>query len=271
MLIAVVLLGTLALITAGDRTVSWVESAAGSVVQPVQTFASKASYEIRSFFQRIFKTTDADKEVERLLQEHAQYESIKAEIEQLRKDNERYRELLNFTSNFSNNTYVTASVIGGSQGMWFDVFTISAGRNNGIMKGMAVVSSKGLVGKITDVGATWSKVTAIIDPSMSVYAMVDRTRDAGMVKGTLSADSQNMLELYFLPMGSDLVPGDLVMTNSTAGFEDIFPKGILIGTVVEVSRRGDDGKSRNAIIIPAADFNHLEEVIVITGIKEQGE
>ena len=259
------------MVTSGERTVSWVESAVGSVVQPVQTFASKASYEIRYFFQRLFKTTDADKENERMQQEIARYEGINEAYEALLKKYERLSEMLNYTSNFANNTFITADVIGGSQGMWFDVFTINAGRNKGVTKGMAVVNAKGLVGKITDVGATWSKVTAIIDPSMSVYAMVDRTRDAGMVQGTLSADSQNMLELYFLPIGSDLVPGDIIMTNSIAGFEDIFPKGIMIGTVTEVLRRGDDGKSRNAIILSAVDFNHIEEVMVITGMKDAGE
>jgi len=271
MLAAIVLLGALALATSGDRAVSWAESAVGSVVQPVQTFASKASYAIRTFFQRIFKTTDADIENERMQRELVQMQSIREENEKLRKQNERLSEMLNYITNFQNNTFVTADVIGGGQGMWFDVFTINAGRNRGIAKGMAVISSKGLVGKITDVGAAWSKVTAIIDPSMSVYAMVDRTRDAGMVQGTLSVDSQNMLELYFLPMGSDLVPGDLIMSNSIAGFEDIFPKGILIGTVKEVFRRGDDSKSCNATILPATDFNHLEEVMVITGLKDMGE
>ena len=66
MLVAVLLLGVLAFITSADRSVSWVESTLGSVFQPVQTFAAKASNSIIGFFQRIFKTSDADKELEQL-------------------------------------------------------------------------------------------------------------------------------------------------------------------------------------------------------------
>lgn len=268
MIIAIVLLVVLAFVTSGERSVTWVESTVGSVVQPVQSFAAKASTSIKNFFQRVFKTTDLDREVERLQIENARLQDVEAENERLRKENEEYRELLNVLSFFPNNTYVTASVIGNSQGMWFDVFTINVGRNRGIEKGMAVVNGDGLVGKITDVGATWSKVTSIIDPSMDIYCMVDRTRDSGMVRGTLTANTdEELLELYFLPMGSDLVPGDLIVTNSIEGFEDVFPKGLHIGTVMEVLRRSEDGTSRNAIILPAVDFNHLETVMVITGLE----
>lgn len=239
-------------------------------MQPVQTFASKASDSIIGFFQRIFKTTDADKALEQLSARLAQLEGVAEENEKLRAENERLKELLNYSGVSSDYTFVTAAVIGNSQGIWFDVFTINAGRNKGIQKDMAVVNADGLVGRITEVGATWSKVTSIIDSSTEVSVMVDRTRDIGLTRGTLTAGDDNMLELYFLASGYDLVPGDVIITN---GMGSVYPRGITVGTVTEVARRTEGSSAdRNAVLQPSVDFGHLEEVMVITGTgEEEGE
>ncbi|MBE5784611.1 MAG: rod shape-determining protein MreC [Clostridiales bacterium] len=269
MLIAIVLLGILAFATSGERSVTWLESTVGTVVQPVQTFASKASNEIIGFVQRIFKTTDADKALEQLSVRLAQLETVEEENERLRAENERLKALLNYSEISSDYTLVTASVIGNSQGIWFDVFTINAGRNKGIETDMPVVNADGLIGRVTEVGATWSKVTAIIDSGTEVSVMVERTRDIGLSRGTLDTGEVHMLELYFLASGYDLVPGDVITTN---GMGSVYPRGITVGTVTEVSRSSDASTSRNAVIQPSVDFSHLEEVMVITGTEaEEGE
>lgn len=116
---------------------------------------------------------------------------------------------------------------------------------------MSVVCADGLVGRIIEVGANWSKVTAIIDASSEVSVMVERTRDIGVVRGAFSTADDNQLELYYLPSGFDLVPGDRIVTS---GMSSIFPKSIVVGTVSEVTRRSAEGTQSNAIIEPAVDF-----------------
>ena len=260
MLIAILLLGILAFVTSADRSVSWIESTLGSVIQPVQSFAAKASNGIISFVQKVFKTSDADKELEQLQVRMAQLEQAADENAKLKAENERLKKLLNYVDTLENYEYVTAVVTGNSQGVWFETFTINAGRNKGIEKDMPVVCAEGLVGRVIEVGANWSKVTAIIDPSSEVSVMVERTRDIGVVRGSFSATSDNQLELYFLPSGFDLVPGDKIVTS---GMSSIFPKTITVGTVSEVTRRSAEGSQSNAIIEPAVDFGHLEEVLVL--------
>ncbi len=266
MLAAIVLLGILAFVSASDRSVSWVESALGSIIQPVQTFAAKASDGIIDFFQRVFKTSDADKELEQLQVRMAQLEQAEKENSTLQAENERLKELLNYVETLDNYDYVTAVVTGNSQGVWFETFTINAGRNQGIEKDMSVVCADGLIGRIIEVGANWSKVTAIIDPSSEVSVMVERTRDIGVVRGAFSATSDNQLELYYLPSGYDLVPGDKIVTS---GMSSIFPKSVVVGTVTEVTRSSAEGTQANAIIEPAVDFGHLEEVLVL--VEKTGE
>ena len=149
-----------------------------------------------------------------------------------------------------------------STGVWFRSFTINAGRNRGIDVDMPVINANGLVGIVSEVGATWSKVTAIIDSDMSIPIMVERTRDGCMLRGVLdTASAVQKMELYYLPSDrTDLIPGDVVLTSGIGG---VYPKGIRVGAVSEVMT--SSGSGVNAIVTPAVDFLHLEEVMVITG------
>lgn len=261
LLIAVAVLAILVAVTYNDRAqVTFIEDALNSVIAPVQSFSVKASNSIIDFFERVFSSTDLDKENEQLKVQLAQYEIIENELNTLREENERLKGLLNYTDITENYTYVTATVIGKSQGVWFSEFTVNAGRNDGVAENQAVVNSQGLVGRVSSVSANTCKVTAIIDSTSDVSVMVERTRDYGFARGILNTDSDENLELYYLPSGYDLVPGDNILTSGIGG---VFPKGISVGTVTEVSRANEDTEDRNAVIQPAVDFLRLEEVMIV--------
>lgn len=260
-LIIIAVLSIFIAATYRDRAkVSFIEDTVNSVVKPVQSFSVKASNSIIHFFERVFSSTDLDKENEQLRVKLAQYEIIESELETLREENSRLKDLLNYTDITDNYSYITSTVIGKSQGIWFSEFTVNAGRKDGVEENMAVVNSQGLVGRVNSVSANTCKVTAIIDSTSDISAMVERTRDYGFARGILNTDEKETLELYYLPSGYDLVPGDTIVTSGIGG---TFPKGITIGTVTEVSRSNDDAEERNAIIEPAVDFLRLEEVMIV--------
>lgn len=267
MLAVIAVLAILIAVTYDRVQVTFIEDAVNSVLSPIQSFSVKASNSIIDFFERVFSSTDLDKENEQLKVQLAQYEIIENELNTLREENERLKGLLNYTDITQNYTYVTARVIGKSQGVWFSEFTVNAGRNDGVMENQAVVNSKGLVGRVSSVSANTCKVTSIIDSTSDVSVMVERTRDYGFARGILNVDKNEKLELYYLPSGYDLVPGDNILTSGIGG---IFPKGIAIGTVTEVSRANEDTEDRNAIIQPAVDFLRLEEVMIVN-MEEQEE
>lgn len=267
LLAVIAVLAILIAVTYDRVQVTFIEDAVNSVLSPIQSFSVKASNSIIDFFERVFSSTDLDKENEQLKVQLAQYEIIENELNTLREENERLKGLLNYTEITQNYTYVTARVIGKSQGVWFSEFTVNAGRNDGVMENQAVVNSKGLVGRVSSVSANTCKVTSIIDSTSDVSAMVERTRDYGFARGILNVDEKEKLELYYLPSGYDLVPGDNILTSGIGG---IFPKGIAIGTVTEVSRANEDTEDRNAIIQPAVDFLRLEEVMIVN-MEEQEE
>ena len=261
-IVAILVLGLLAFFTSGDRTLSFVESTLGSIFQPVQQFSYNISGEIADFFGRIFMSRDIDKENAEL---RAQIEQLKQKLldyDKTKSENESLRKLLDYSSTFSDGEFVAAQVIGKGTSAWFDIITVNAGRNKGIETGMCVMTSDGLVGRVTNVGATWCKVSAIIDGSVSVSGMNNRTRDVGIIKGLVEADTATpRLGLSYLPAGFDLVPGDII---STSGLGADLPRGIPIGIVTEVMQADQDADKINAIIEPYVDFLHLEDVLILT-------
>ena len=74
------------------------------------------------------------------------------------------------------------------------------------------------------------------------------------------------MELYYLPAGSDLVPGDAIVTS---GIDGVFPKGIPVGSVLEVSRASGEQEDKNALVRPTVDFLRLEEVIILTEAAQE--
>lgn len=270
LVIALVILGGLAAFTAGNRAaVTWVEDAINTVAQPIQRFSVRASNSIIDFFERVFKTSDADRENEQLKVRIAQYEIMENELNNLRQENQRLKELLDYADTVEEYERVTAPVIGRSQGIWFNQFTVGAGRNQGLEEDMAVINGAGLVGRVTSVSANTCKVTAIIDSTSDVSVIVERTRDYGFVRGLLEAGGgDDTMELYFLPMGNDLVPGDVLVTS---GADGVFPRGLSVGSVLEVSRSSEDAEDRDALVSPTVDFLRLEEVVILTHGPEEEE
>ena len=270
LVIALVILGGLAAFTAGNRAaVTWVEDAINTVAQPIQRFSVRASNSIIDFFERVFKTSDADRENEQLKVRIAQYEIMENELNNLRQENQRLKELLDYADTVEEYERVTAPVIGRSQGIWFNQFTVGAGRNQGVEEDMAVINGAGLVGRVTSVSANTCKVTAVIDSTSDVSVIVERTRDYGFVRGLLEAGGgDDTMELYFLPMGNDLVPGDVLVTS---GADGVFPRGLSVGSVLEVSRSSEDAEDRDALVSPTVDFLRLEEVVILTHGPEEEE
>ena len=270
LVIALVILGGLAAFTAGNRAaVTWVEDAINTVAQPIQRFSVRASNSIIDFFERVFKTSDADRENEQLKVRIAQYDIMENELNNLRQENQRLKELLDYADTVEEYERVTAPVIGRSQGIWFNQFTVGAGRNQGVEEDMAVINGAGLVGRVTSVSANTCKVTAIIDSTSDVSVIVERTRDYGFVRGLLEAGGgDDTMELYYLPMGNDLVPGDVLVTS---GADGVFPRGLSVGSVLEVSRSSEDAEDRDALVSPTVDFLRLEEVVILTHGPEEEE
>lgn len=132
---------------------------------------------------------------------------------------------------------------------------INKGEQAGLKAGMGVITPVGVVGRIIKTTPAASQVLLLTDHNSSVAALVQRTRDEGLVEGT----EAGLARIKYLPILSEVGVDDVVLTSGLAG---IFPKGLMIGQVTEIQKK-EDGLFQVAQIKPAVDFTKLEEVLVI--------
>jgi rod shape-determining protein MreC len=189
---------------------------------------------------------------------------LKFEIEQLRlqqvrltddaEQARRLQALLGFKEQYIAKT-VAAQVIGSSGSEQSRSIFIDKGSNDGLAKDMAVITADGVVGKILQAYGSTSQVLLINDQSSGVGAILDKSRLQGVVKGTSSGE----VILENVMTDEAVTPGERVVTS---GGDQIFPKGLTVGTVMKVSPGAD--LFLNIRLSPSANLSRLEEVLVIT-------
>jgi rod shape-determining protein MreC len=173
---------------------------------------------------------------------------------ELEQENERLRVLLEFKEK-SGLELVPASIIAKDSSSFSDTIVINQGRLKGLKKDSIVMSEAGLVGRIYEASTDMSRVMLITDINSRISAIISRSRQIGIVYGMHSG----MCKLKYLPFDSDIEIGDKIVTS---GFSDVYPKGILIGTVTGVIKE-PRGLSVSAMIKPSVDFTRLEEVMCV--------
>lgn len=190
----------------------------------------------------------------------------KTKLEQYELDN--YRELLELDNQYADFDKIAAHVIAMDGTNWFSTFTIDKGSKQGIAKGMNVIAGSGLVGIVTDVGPNYSKVRSIIDDSSNVSAMVLTTKDNFNVSGSLmNMNKDKVLPFSELRDENDKVQqGDPVVTSYVS---DQYQQGLLIGYIYSVEDNANN-LTKSGYIAPVVDFQHLQDVLVITEIKNTG-
>ena len=144
---------------------------------------------------------------------------------------------------------------------------IDKGENDGVRRGMAVVTAGGVVGQVLRATGGYADVLLITDGNSRVGVRVQRSRARGTASGTggvepLRLDAEGSLKLENVLTSEDLANDDLVVTSGTDG---IFPPGLVVGKVAAVRREKSDLFQR-AQILPAVNFGKLEEVGVLSSV-----
>jgi rod shape-determining protein MreC len=147
-----------------------------------------------------------------------------------------------------------ADVIGAAATPDFRTVTIDKGSRDGLRRDMAVISPLGVVGRVVVPSGRSAKVQLLIDRNAAAGALIERSRAQGVVVG--SGDER--LQMDYVSEVSDVVAGDVVVTS---GIDGIFPKGFVIGRVESVEKSG--GAYKRITVMPAVDFQSIEEVLVV--------
>ena len=237
----------------------------GFVVVPLQEGISKAGSWLSTRSEELV-------EIRSLLKEN---EELKAQVDELTMENirlqqDRYeltnlRELYDLDAQYEDYDKVGARIIAKDTGNWFHSFTIDKGYNDGLAIDLNVMAGSGLVGRIIAVGPNWSKVLSIIADNSNTSGMVLSTSDNLIVTGDLELYADGVISFEKLVDSADrVVEGDKIVT---ANVSDKYLPGILIGYISAINVDANN-LTKSGLITPAVDFEHLEEVLVITETKQ---
>lgn len=178
---------------------------------------------------------------------------------------DRLRELYELDEKYPSYHKVAARITGKDPGNWFNTFLIDKGSNDGLAVDMNVIAGSGLVGIIIEVGPNWASVRSVIDDSTNVSGMVLSTSDRCIVTGDLQLMDQGKIRFSQLSdKNNTVIKGDKIVTSH------ISPKylqGILIGYISDIEVDANN-ITKSGYITPVVDFEHLQEVLVITDLKK---
>ena len=267
--ITVVLLIVMGVSANTNSKINWLNNIISVPLTPDQAFFSSIGQRVEdglSFFQDIEVVREENDTLKAKVYE---LERENRELLSFKVKNEQLRQALDLKVQFEDYEIKGANIIAIDPGNWFNVFKIDIGSKDGIKADYPVItSSKGLVGKVMSADLTSSKVLSIIDEDSAVACWISKTGGGhAIVRGDILLKEQGRCKMDYIPLDVDVEVGDVIETSGIGG---IFPKGILVGKVVEV-RKTNSEMNRYAIIEPAADFKRLEEVYVLKSRIENTE
>lgn len=225
------------------------------VLTPAQLALHRVGRPLVRLADEVGRLSRLNQEDQALREENAALRNQIMLLEEARIENETLRRELAFKSAVPQFQLLAAEVVGHDSSDLMHYLLIDRGSQDGIARGMPVLASDGLVGRVREVSRNASKVMLITDPSSSVAALIQRTRGTGLVQGRLG----DQLIMDFITPDDPVLPGDVVLTSGLGGN---FPKRLVIGHVVSVEH-ADVAMFQQAVVEPAVNLRDLETVLVL--------
>ena len=220
---------------------------------PVQAGLNHAIRGAADIWGHYLYLVDTEEENRALVENNRNLSARLAENNEVRLENERLRRLLDFKEAQEIAT-LPARVIAEDATSWFRTITIDKGGEQGVVEGMPVVVAEGVVGRVVRSSPRFARVLLVTDASSAVASLLQDNRARGICRG-----KGEQLVFDFVLRQEEIKVGDRVVTSGMGG---VFPKGLVIGDVKSVDRR-EFGLFQAIEVIPAVDFSHLEEVLVL--------
>lgn len=232
-----------------------IRDAFSRAVSPIQFVLHRASSPLSRAVDLVTGLSHLQAENEALREQSAELRNQVILLQEAQIENETLRRQLSFKSSVPSFRLLSAEVIGHDPSNLLQYLIIDRGAQDGVQRGMAVLTAEGLGGRISEVSADSAKVMLITDPSSSVSALIQRSRATGSVQGYPNGE----LVMRYIPQGDTVAPGDIVLTSGLGGN---LPRRLVIGQVASVKRQ-DVEMFQEARLIPAVNLRDLETVMVL--------
>ena len=238
---------------------------AGTITAPIRSAATAVSNAFSDFFKMMddsnelmLKNSELESQINELREKQADYEKKTEE-------NEFYKNYLEIKDANPDFKFAPATLISRDSSDPYKGFVINQGSANGIKAYDPVITDAGLVGYVSEVGLTTSKVTTVLSSDLTLGALDNRTNDSGIISGSLETSKNGQTKFKNLSRSCNIAIGDYVVTSG----EGIFPKGLLIGTIKYI---GNDQYNTSifANVEPFVDIDNIRNVMVITEFEGQG-
>lgn len=252
-----------------------------SIMSTMQKGVSFLSDGVSNAFTSIKDMTQMKKEYQVLKERLKDYEYLQRSNTEIRRENDRLREQLDFSKDLSYKN-IPAQIIGHDPDSLYSGITINKGARNGIRKGMPVIAIQngniGVVGKIVTVGMGTSLIIPIYDSQFNISTRVQTSRDLGITKGSGFSDLPLSMGYIRKSAFSDLHEGDVVVTSGENGN---YISNVPVGRISKI-KMVDYDNSLDIELEPIVDFPRLENVLVVdqtelkeavatpVGVKEEG-
>lgn len=257
----------IAVTSINSRFLAPLRTGVGFVLVPLQSGVNAVGTSLYNNIRNYSSLKEAQAENDKLNQRIAQLVEENNRLQSDLFELERLRELYQLDQEYMQYEKIAARIIAKDSGNWFHVFRIDKGSADGIREDMNVMADGGLVGIVTDVGSNYATVRAIIDDDSNVSGMSMRTGDTCNVSGNLTLYQDGRLGLNHIKKEADIQEGDKIVTSNIS---DVFLPGILIGYASELTTDANN-VTKSGTILPVAEFDNLQEVLVITQLKHEEE
>ena len=246
-----------------------IRSGLKTLATPFEWCGTTVANAVNGFVEVFAEYDDLKKENEELRAEIAEYENQKYEISVLREQNDWLKSYLDVKEYMPDLAMTSATVIAREAGNYSTVLTINRGYVHGIRRNMPVVTDRGTFGYVSECGLDWAKVVSIIETSSSVSVYSERTGTTGVVEGDTSLRSKGYCVMTYIASNADIKVGDRIFTS---GNGSIYPAGLLIGEVVQITA-DEVTRTLSAVIKPSVDLanvNDINNLMVVTGYATGG-
>lgn len=237
----------------------------GAVTTPFVKLGTTIKNAVDDASERWSKGAELTEENKQLKEEIATLREQLVDYHSAIADNNFYKSYLKIKDENPDFNFAPASIISFDPDDIYGGFTLDIGTNQGASLYAPVITHEGLVGYITEIGLTTSKVTTVLSSSINCGAYDVRTNDAGVISGNTTDIKNGNTRLFNIPRNSSVAVGDIIVTSGGG----VFPKKLVIGAINKVSS-DPVTSSLYASITPAVDFEDLRNVMVITSFDGRG-
>lgn len=231
-----------------------------SVLTPLRSGVNSMAEQAEKYYGYMFAYESLVAENAELKSQLAQMQDEARLADSVERENQRLRALLALNTVHEDYKEVDAYIISRSSTDWTSTFTVNRGSDSGIAVDMCAITENGeVIGLVTEVGSNYAVIKTVLDSTLEISAIISESGYNGMVSGGYAQGMGHFLQMDYLPSSAIIKNKDQVVTSGST----VYPRGLILGHVVDADF-DDTGVAKYAILRPAADFDVLEQVFILT-------